>query len=58
MTAEKALIGLVPTAMSLNLASSMFPKKGKKKKKLLGQAVDAFVGIPFIKETANQAAAF
>jgi hypothetical protein len=58
MTAEKAIIGLVPTAMSLNLASSMYPKKGKKKKKLIGSAVDAFVGIPLIKAAADEAAKF
>lgn len=57
MGAEKAIIGLVPTMQSLNLVSSMYPRKGKKKKtKLIGSAITALVGIPLIKETANQAA--
>lgn len=56
MTTEGSLLKIVPTMQSLNLISSMYPRKGKKKRKLIRSAVDAFVGIPLISETANQAA--
>ena len=46
MTGEKAIMSVVPVAMSANLLGSM--ARRKKKKKLVGTAVDAITGTSLI----------